>query len=87
MPCSASTQLYILKTSVQRAGRIQPFDYVQIQPSNVKMTTRQASHAGSWYSSSSAKLSSELEQWLDQVPSSVGDGDVPISGARVIIAP
>jgi len=51
------------------------------------MTTRIASHAGSWYSSRPAKLSSELDEWLAQVPSTIGGKELPISGARVIIAP
>ncbi|KAI9785439.1 MAG: hypothetical protein M1816_000409 [Peltula sp. TS41687] len=52
------------------------------------MTTRSASHAGSWYSASKATLSSQLDQWLDQVPSSIeGVGPLPVSGARIIIAP
>ncbi|KAI9838744.1 MAG: hypothetical protein M1837_002342 [Sclerophora amabilis] len=52
------------------------------------MTSRTASHAGSWYSSSKSKLSSQLDDWLEQVPDSLaGVGEIPCSGARVIIAP
>ncbi|KAI9842667.1 MAG: hypothetical protein M1838_003018 [Thelocarpon superellum] len=52
------------------------------------MTAREASHAGSWYSASGSTLSAELDGWLQQVPGSVdGLGRLPVSGARVIIAP
>ncbi|KAH0536957.1 hypothetical protein FGG08_006222 [Glutinoglossum americanum] len=52
------------------------------------MARRAASHAGSWYSSSNSTLSSQLDEWLDQVPDSIDDaGKLPPSGARMIIAP
>lgn len=66
------------------------------------MTTRVASHAGSWYSAAPKELSSTLDEWLDEVGSrveevNIGIGDnaeqclewntLPIPGARVIIAP
>lgn len=51
------------------------------------MTIRSASHAGSWYTASKTRLSSELDQWLDQVPNSIEEKTLPMSGARVIIAP
>lgn len=51
------------------------------------MSTRAASHAGSWYSSAPAKLSSELDGWLAQVPDSIDGSKLPVPGARVIIAP
>ncbi|KAL1305266.1 hypothetical protein AAFC00_002177 [Neodothiora populina] len=61
------------------------------------MTVREASHAGSWYSSSKSQLSSQLDGWLANVqapvpcigPQSSGQSvDVlPTPGARVIIAP
>ncbi|KAK8165206.1 MEMO1 family [Phyllosticta citrichinensis] len=60
------------------------------------MPSREASHAGSWYSSSKSTLSSELDQWLEAVPAST-EGirpasqditiDLPSAGARAIIAP
>lgn len=51
------------------------------------MTTRPASHAGSWYSASAFRLSSQLDQWLaDATEGSKGE-KLPIHGARVIIAP
>ncbi|KAK6433738.1 hypothetical protein LTR95_010080 [Oleoguttula sp. CCFEE 5521] len=58
---------------------------------------RDPSHAGSWYSSSKSKLDGELEAWLDAVKAPVkcigpeSDGQtidqLPVPGARVIIAP
>lgn len=55
---------------------------------------RKASHAGSWYSKSSNKLSEELDEWLANVPNDVSPinnpNDTvrpPVKGARVIIAP
>ncbi|KFZ10439.1 hypothetical protein V501_05197 [Pseudogymnoascus sp. VKM F-4519 (FW-2642)] len=51
------------------------------------MSTRAASHAGSWYSSAPATLSSELDGWLAQVPDSIDGNKLPVPGARVIIAP
>ncbi|KAK3319737.1 memo-like protein-domain-containing protein [Cercophora scortea] len=51
------------------------------------MRTRQASHAGSWYSGLPTRLSSELDKWLALVPDTLGDSKLPIAGARVIIAP
>jgi hypothetical protein len=52
-----------------------------------KMTTREASHAGSWYSSRPSTLSSGLDEWLAQVPASIEGKELPIPGARIIIAP
>ncbi|KAH6724740.1 MEMO1 family [Leptodontidium sp. MPI-SDFR-AT-0119] len=51
------------------------------------MTTRAASHAGSWYSSRGTTLSNELDQWLAQVPDSIDGTQLPVPGARIIIAP
>ncbi|OOQ86728.1 DUF52 domain protein [Penicillium brasilianum] len=52
------------------------------------MSTRQASHAGSWYSGSSGTLTRQLDDWLAQVPESLDKvGSLPVPGARVIIAP
>ncbi|TAQ87665.1 hypothetical protein B7494_g4024 [Chlorociboria aeruginascens] len=52
------------------------------------MTTRPASHAGSWYASQASTLSTQLTSWLSAVPSSIDPPrDVPVPGARVIIAP
>lgn len=44
------------------------------------MTTRRASHAGSWYVSNGSKLSEELASWLD-------GAQVTCGAARAIIAP
>ncbi|KAJ3022772.1 hypothetical protein HKX48_005248 [Thoreauomyces humboldtii] len=46
--------------------------------------TREASHAGSWYSSSAEKLSSELDGWLAAVPETP---PVQTPNCRAIIAP
>ncbi|TVY46759.1 Protein MEMO1 [Lachnellula occidentalis] len=51
------------------------------------MTSREASHAGSWYTGNSQALSAELDHFLGQVPSSIKGHQVPIPGARIIIAP
>ena len=52
------------------------------------MGTREATHAGSWYSSDPSTLKKELDGWLDDVPNDVpGVGTLPIPEARVIIAP
>ncbi|QBZ64637.1 hypothetical protein PoMZ_06335 [Pyricularia oryzae] len=48
---------------------------------------RRASHAGSWYTHSSSKLNTELDEWLSEVPDKINESDVPIKGASVIIAP
>ncbi|EGC48705.1 conserved hypothetical protein [Histoplasma capsulatum var. duboisii H88] len=53
-----------------------------------RMPSREATHAGSWYSDHEPTLSSQLEKWLAQVPDELpGIGRLPIAGARVIIAP
>lgn len=51
------------------------------------MTTRNASHAGSWYKSSRSLLANELQEYLDAVPSVIADQPLPVPGARIIIAP
>ncbi|KAJ5551494.1 hypothetical protein N7535_000561 [Penicillium sp. DV-2018c] len=52
------------------------------------MTTRDASHSGSWYSNDVHKLSRQLDSWLGEVPDTmVKVGSLPTPGARVIIAP
>ena len=53
-----------------------------------KMPSRDASHAGSWYSDSARTLTRQLDQWLAQVPDEIdGIGQLPVPGARIIIAP
>ena len=56
------------------------------------MTTRKATHAGSWYTDHGPSLSAELDGWLSEVDYStiedeIGMGEMPRPGARVIIAP
>ncbi|OQD77866.1 hypothetical protein PENDEC_c002G00776 [Penicillium decumbens] len=52
------------------------------------MPSREASHAGSWYSDSRRTLTRQLDDWLAQVPDSMDNvGSLPVTGARVIIAP
>ena len=51
-------------------------------------TKRSATHAGSWYTDSPDALSAQLKQWLEQVPDNIdGVGQLPVPGARTIIAP
>jgi predicted class III extradiol MEMO1 family dioxygenase len=61
------------------------------------MTTRPATHAGSWYTEDPQQLSQQLDEWLDAVPDKTvpigsiskqdGEVDIPTEGARAIIAP
>ncbi|KAK5092451.1 hypothetical protein LTR70_005412 [Exophiala xenobiotica] len=52
------------------------------------MAVREADHAGSWYSSNGQQLTSQLDQWLSQVPAdALPDGKLPLPGARVVISP
>ena len=52
------------------------------------MSSREPLHAGSWYSDSAHTLTRQLDAWLGQVPDSIDNvGLLPVSGARVIIAP
>lgn len=52
------------------------------------MPSREASHAGSWYSGDGPTLSRELDRYLAQVPDEIeGLGPLPVPGARVIIGP
>ncbi|KAJ6131416.1 hypothetical protein N7523_001876 [Penicillium sp. IBT 18751x] len=52
------------------------------------MPSREASHAGSWYSDRTHTLTRQLDDWLAQVPDRLDKvGSLPVSGARVIIAP
>ncbi|GAP85445.1 putative duf52 domain-containing protein [Rosellinia necatrix] len=48
---------------------------------------REAAKAGSWYEEDPEILSDQLDGFLSDVPASVNDAALPISGARVIIAP
>ncbi|KAH6847032.1 MEMO1 family [Chaetomium sp. MPI-CAGE-AT-0009] len=51
------------------------------------MKTREASHAGSWYTGDPEELDTELEGFLGQVPATLAGSELPINNARVIIAP
>ncbi|KAK4162304.1 MEMO1 family [Cladorrhinum sp. PSN259] len=51
------------------------------------MATRDASHAGSWYDDDDQQLSSQLDEFLSGVPDTLNDNNLPVPGARVIIAP
>ncbi|KAI1972906.1 hypothetical protein LOZ53_005274 [Ophidiomyces ophidiicola] len=52
------------------------------------MTTRSPTHAGSWYSNNASILAAQLENWMSRVPNEIeGVGTLPVTGARVIIAP
>ncbi|CAN8100816.1 unnamed protein product [Discula destructiva] len=49
--------------------------------------TREATHAGSWYEGRANVLANQLAQFLDDVPTTIDDKELPIAKARVIIAP
>ena len=54
------------------------------------MPVREASHAGSWYSSNGRQLAAQLDQWLAAVPEKdvlPGVENLPLPGARVVISP
>ncbi|KAF9167147.1 hypothetical protein DFQ26_005620 [Actinomortierella ambigua] len=52
------------------------------------VNVREASHAGSWYSSSRDKLDTQLTTWLEKAGRETKDGDaLPIRNLRAIIAP
>jgi MEMO1 family protein len=46
------------------------------------MALREADHAGSWYSDDGRQLTQQLDTWLSRPPA-----DLPLDGARVVIAP
>ena len=63
------------------------------------MGSREASHAGSWYTDNGTRLSSQLNGWIEKCEHEFGNlsqqegtvhyetGSLPKDGARVIIAP
>lgn len=53
------------------------------------MSTREASHAGSWYTSNGTQLARQLDSWLAAVPEDAlpGADHLPIPGSRAIISP
>jgi hypothetical protein len=68
-----------------------------LRATSFNMSSREASHAGSWYTDDGHELSTQLDGWLNAVPSKAeGIGaqsskeapvDLPSAGARAIIAP
>ena len=52
------------------------------------MGTREATHAGSWYTGNGQALARQLDEWLSQVPDEIsGLGKIPDVGSRAIISP
>jgi hypothetical protein len=52
------------------------------------MSSRTASHSGSWYTDNGRALARQLDGWLGLVPDAMDNvGSLPTAGARVIIAP
>lgn len=52
------------------------------------MAVREASHAGSWYSSNGTQLAAQLDAWLSEVPEdALGNEKLPLPGSRVVISP
>lgn len=51
------------------------------------MSVREATHAGSWYEENPKVLSSQLDRFLGEVPATIDNQNIPIPGARLIIAP
>ncbi|KAG5663718.1 hypothetical protein KAF25_006303 [Fusarium avenaceum] len=51
------------------------------------MATRPALKAGSWYENNATVLRQHLEGYLAKVPESIDGVPVPVSGARIVIAP
>lgn len=49
--------------------------------------TREATHAGSWYEQHADVLSRQLDDFLNKVPTTIDGKELPVSKARVIIAP
>jgi predicted class III extradiol MEMO1 family dioxygenase len=51
-------------------------------------SVREATHAGSWYTSSASKLKSELEEYLSRVHPLEGlHYDPPVQDVKAVIAP
>lgn len=51
------------------------------------METRLAKKAGSWYKTVEDGLMRDIDKFLAKVPETVDDSQLPIPGARIIIAP
>lgn len=50
-------------------------------------TTRRPGKQGEWYVGDAKRLSRQLDEFLDDVPSQIDGKELPVPGARVIIAP
>lgn len=51
------------------------------------MATRPADKAGTWYDDDAKKLEAQLKGFLAAVPESVDGVSLPVTGARIVIAP
>lgn len=51
------------------------------------MAVRPASKAGSWYDDNAAKLEAQLMNYMAAVPDSIDGAALPVSGAKIVIAP
>lgn len=51
------------------------------------LNTRPPGKQGSWYLRDPEKLQEQLEGFLAQVPDQIDESELPIPGARIIIAP
>lgn len=51
------------------------------------MSTRPAGKAGSWYDGDPESLEEQLDEFLEAVPDAIDGVSLPVTGARVIIAP
>lgn len=50
-------------------------------------TVRKPGKQGLWYTKDPSELDEQLQDFLNQVPNQIDGLDLPIPGARVIIAP
>lgn len=51
------------------------------------MSVRPAAKAGSWYDDNAVKLETQLMNYMDEVPETIDGVPVPVSGAKIVIAP
>ena len=51
------------------------------------MATRPAGKAGSWYVGDAEELDQELDGYMADVPKTIDGSNLPIPGARIVIAP
>ncbi|RYO87772.1 hypothetical protein DL762_004062 [Monosporascus cannonballus] len=71
--CSASSKLYNM--------------YDLLVQKMKQRGTREASHAYSWYDGDPTSLSRQLDGFLEEVPDTINNSTLPISGAKFVIAP